>query len=219
MSALKRRVGFALLVAVLGFASACSSSPSNSSPSNRDAGASEVAFSGCDVEYPDPADSPYILPYAVGEAYAMGLNNCSSSFHARTSPDSFAYDFDMPVGTPILASRGGTVVVVDEDKPDFGGGLGNIVSIDHGDGTTAVYLHFTTDEVEVEVGDVVAQGDVLGLSGASGKAGYPHLHLIVVESPADFPYTGVAISFSNTDPFAVTLITGETYAATAWDQP
>ena len=43
----------------------------------------------------------------------------------------------------------------------------------------------------------LAQGDVLGISGRSGLAGYPHLHFIVVDSEPTYPYHGLAITFRN----------------------
>ena len=52
---------------------------------------------GCDGQiYIDPATSPYVLPYAVGETFETGLTNCSSSYHAAGQPDQYAFDFDMP---------------------------------------------------------------------------------------------------------------------------
>jgi|GEM_PF-6275203 len=186
------RLGSILTVVTLVTAlSACGSAHDVPIPVGSDVG-------GCDVDYPEWESSPYVLPFAPGTAWPVRLDNCSASFHAAGQPDDFAYDFDMPVGTEITAARAGTVSRVVADQPDFGGGAGNLVYIDHGDGTLGVYLHFTTDAVSVAVGDALDVGDVLGLSGASGRAGYPHLHFIVVESPGDFPYRGVPVTFSNT---------------------
>jgi len=172
---------------------------------------------GCSGAYPSWESSPYVLPYPVGDAWPLGLDNCSSSFHGSNSPDSHAYDFDMDVGSEVVASRGGTVQFVYGDDPDGGGTpAGNLVVLDHGDGTVAVYLHFTADGIDVDIGDAVTQGQVIGRSGASGtNAGYPHLHLIVVEAPGEYPYVGVPITFSNTTPNPRGLVSGETYLAMA----
>lgn len=161
---------------------------------------------GCDGQiYLDPAESPYVLPFAVGETYKTGLTNCSSSYHGAGEPDQYAFDFDMPVGTPFTAVRAGTVFKVVEDAPSSGGGVGNYVIIDHHDGTYGLYYHSPKDGIDVEVGDKVEQGEVLGVTGRSGLAGYPHLHFIVVQGDPAFPYDGLAISFSNALPADVVL--------------
>lgn len=171
---------------------------------------------GCDGQiYIDPAESPYVLPFPPGQKYETGLTNCSSSYHGAGEPDQYAFDFDMPVGTPFTAVRAGTVYKVVEDQPSNGGGsgAGNYVIVDHGDGTSALYYHSPKDGIEVEVGDEVAQGDVLGVSGRSGLAGYPHLHFIVVEGEPTYPYDGRAISFSNALPADVVLKSYAEYEA------
>ncbi|MBK8901879.1 MAG: M23 family metallopeptidase [Anaerolineaceae bacterium] len=136
--------------------------------------------------------------------------NCSSSYHRAGEPDQYAFDFDMPVGTPFTAVRAGTVHKVVEDQPSSGGGVGNYVIIDHQDGTYGLYYHSPKDGIEVVEGDEVVQGDVLGLAGRSGLAGYPHLHFIVVEGDPTYPYHGLAISFRNALPADVVL---KSYAA------
>ena len=75
---------------------------------------------GCDADYPGLGETPYVLPYAVGDGYETGLVNCTSSFHAEGRPDEFAYDFDMPIGAEIVASRAGVVYVVEESQPSRG---------------------------------------------------------------------------------------------------
>lgn len=173
--------------------------------------------SGCPgPSYPDPSASPYVLPYAPGDAWPTGLTNCSSSFHAQGQPDQYAFDFDMPVGTPFVAARAGTVFAVVETEPSAGGGSGNFVTIDHGDGTFALYLHSPEDGIGVEVGAAVEQGDVLGETGRSGLAGYPHLHFIVVEGDPAWPYTGVPVAFGNASPAHGILRGLTTYRALPW---
>lgn len=171
---------------------------------------------GCDGQlYPNPADSPYVLPFAAGESYSTGLTNCSSSYHGPGQPDQYAYDFDMPVGTTFTAARAGTVFKVVADAPSSGGGAGNYVIIDHQDGTYGLYYHSPQDGIAVQVGDEVAQGDPLGITGRSGLAGYPHLHFIVVAGNPDYPYNGQAISFSNAQPADVPLQSRTVYEAAA----
>ena len=170
---------------------------------------------GCeDQPYHDPATSLYILPFAVGETFETGLTNCSSSYHGAGNPDQYAYDFDMPEGTPFIAARGGTVEAVVEDAPSRGdSGPGNYLRIDHHDGTFGLYYHSPEDGIDVEVGDEVEQGDVLGVTGRSGLAGYPHLHFIVVKGSPEYPYDGVAITFRNASPADISLKSYTTYTA------
>lgn len=174
----------------------------------------EEPVTGCDGQtYPAIATSPYVLPFAVGQSFETGLTNCSSSFHGAGQPDQYAFDFDMPVGTPFVAARAGTVFRVVENAPSNGGGAGNYVVIDHGDGTYGLYYHSPQNGISVSVGDEVQQGDVLGETGRSGLAGYPHLHFIVVQGSPDYPYDGIPVSFRNASPRHVDLHGNTTYTA------
>ena len=172
------------------------------------------AASTCeDATWPDPAGSPYVLPFRAGESYRTGLTNCSSSFHSSGNPDQFAFDFDMPLGTPFIAARAGRVHRVVGLEPSEGGGAGNYVVIDHHDGTYGLYYHSPRNGISVSPGMNVEQGDVLGVTGRSGLAGYPHLHFIVVAGDPTYPYQGVPVSFRNADPADARLESGKVYAA------
>jgi len=54
---------------------------------------------------------------------------------------------------------------------------GNCVVLDHGQGLLTLYLHLS--EFEVKEGDRLTRGQQLGLSGGSGRATGPHLHVAV----------------------------------------
>ena len=171
------------------------------------------AVVGCDGQaYTPPESSPYVLPYPVRSAYRMGLGNCSSSFHSAGQPDRYAYDFDSPIGSPLTASREGTVVYVEESGQD-GGYPNNLVVVEHSDDTFAHYMHLTQGGADVEVGDRVQQGDLVGRSGNTGAAGIPHLHFIVTTGGWRYPYDPVPVSFSNASPLVTVLRQGETYRA------
>jgi murein DD-endopeptidase MepM/ murein hydrolase activator NlpD len=54
---------------------------------------------------------------------------------------------------------------------------GNCVTIDHGQGLLSLYLHLS--ELKVKAGDKVERNQEIGLSGATGRATGPHLHIAV----------------------------------------
>jgi murein DD-endopeptidase MepM/ murein hydrolase activator NlpD len=162
--------------------------------------AASLSGAGCPgADYPDWKTSNYVLPYPVGKTYKVDLSNCSSSYHAAGYPDQFAYDFNMAIGTLITASREGTVVAIVESGTDYTG-TNNYVAVDHGDNTYAIYMHLTKDGAAVQVGDKVEKGDTIGYSGATGLAGYPHLHLVVTKNSYTWPYVSIPFNFRNTNP-------------------
>lgn len=149
------------------------------------------------AQYTDYTTSPYVLPYPVGDSYRVDLNQCSSSYHAPGGPDQFAVDFAMPIGSTITASRGGTVVYVEESGADFGF-PNNLVIVKVGDQYDQ-YMHLTQNGALVNEGSFVAKGQAIGESGATGLAGYPHLHFVVTQGGFTYPYSSIPHNFSNTD--------------------
>ncbi len=171
---------------------------------------------GCDGRsYPSLTETPYVLPFPVGESYRMNLGNCSSSYHGPEFADRYAYDFDMQIGEIITASREGRVVFVKEDGVDGDQSNNNLVVVDHGDDTFGQYMHLTRGGADVSVGDQVVRGDTLGRSGNTGLAGYPHLHFVVTSGGYSYPYDSSPMSFGNASPAHLTLIQGQRYEAKA----
>ena len=172
---------------------------------------------GCDGQlYPDPDSSLYILPIEKGLSVKMGLCNCSSSYHASGQYDQYAFDFNLDEGVAFYAARAGVVEIVVEDQPSDpgrGGGFGNYLYINHGDNTYAGYYHSPKDGIFVKEGEVVAQGQMLGKTGHSGLAGYPHLHFYVEKEYAPDKYREIPVSFNNVIPPVVVLQTGRVYTA------
>ena len=78
-------------------------------------------------------------------------------------------DLAVNVGTPVKSSTAGTVI-----QSGWNGVYGISVYVDCGDGMVIRYGHLS--ETSVEVGQTVAQGDLLGLSGNTGNSTGPHLH-------------------------------------------
>ena len=81
-------------------------------------------------------------------------------------------DYRVPTGTPVAAMNEGTVLLA-----RFLYFEGNCVVIDHGQGLLTLYFHLS--ELKVKEGDPVKRGQEIGLSGGTGRATGPHLHVAV----------------------------------------
>jgi murein DD-endopeptidase MepM/ murein hydrolase activator NlpD len=60
---------------------------------------------------------------------------------------------------------------------------GNHLVLDIGNGRYVLYAHMRKGSVQVQVGDVVRRGQVLGQVGDSGNSGEPHLHIQIQNTP------------------------------------
>lgn len=169
--------------------------------------------------YPEQSTSPYLLPYSVGETYTVVQGNCANFSHRANINQQFAYDFLMPIGTTLLASRDGVVIAVEQRFRDGTRILGeeNFVSIQHDDGTIGRYIHLTTLGALVQPQDMVSQGDAIALSGDSGNSEVPHLHFDVIDGlclpEQSSDCVSFPINFSNTQPHINGLVEGESYTA------
>lgn len=144
----------------------------------------------------DPSDSPYILPYRVGESYSLMQSYCGPYSHSRDNQ--LAYDFLIPVGAAVVAARAGIVrVVVDTwADDDMVGAHNNHMFIEHQDGTTAMYAHLVQNSAVVRVNESVVAGQLIGLSGTSGTS-IPHLHFGVYRTWPNRSGDDVAVNFRN----------------------
>jgi len=79
-------------------------------------------------------------------------------------------DIAAPIGTPILAAADGVVITSEWNS----GGYGNLVEIEHPNGSITLYAH--NSENRVRVGDVVKKGQLIALMGSTGYSTGPHLH-------------------------------------------
>jgi murein DD-endopeptidase MepM/ murein hydrolase activator NlpD len=93
-------------------------------------------------------------------------------FNGKAQSPHQGLDFRVPTGTPVNAMNDGTVLLA---RPLYF--EGNFVVIDHGQGFLTLYLHLS--EFKVKEGDVVKRGQEIGLSGGTGRATGPHLHVAV----------------------------------------
>lgn len=83
--------------------------------------------------------------------------------------DHVGFDLSVVQRYPIEAANSGRVLLA-----DYFGIYGNTVLIDHGTGLVSLYAHMSS--IDVETGQVVDKGQILGRSGATGLAGGDHLH-------------------------------------------
>jgi murein DD-endopeptidase MepM/ murein hydrolase activator NlpD len=213
------------------------------------AAAVTVAISGAGAG----ASATYRLPWASGESYPVlqGIRQtdemtgtCSSGCSTHSDRGmSFAWDFGLPEGTEVLAARAGTVALAQGSwRPDHCGGLtaiadaptgfivsplignqANFVTIAHGDGTSALYLHLATvsDGIlrKAATGEAVAQGEVLGVNGKTGFTQCsPHLHFQVQATVrADWFTDSIPVRFGDADVVARTSdgvpVEGQSYVA------
>lgn len=84
------------------------------------------------------------------------------SYHSGT-------DFRAKNNTPIIASNSGIVRIAQNRFY-----AGNSIIIDHGHGVYSCYFHL--NKMNFKVGDFIKKGEVLGLSGNTGRSTGPHLH-------------------------------------------
>jgi murein DD-endopeptidase MepM/ murein hydrolase activator NlpD len=114
---------------------------------------------GWDGNFAAPADA------ATSDVYGS-----QRIFNGKAQREHQGLDFRVPTGTPVVAMNSGTVLLA-----RFLYYEGNCVVIDHGQGLLTLYFHLS--EFKVKEGDQVKRGQIVGLSGGTGRATGPHLHV------------------------------------------
>lgn len=125
-----------------------------------------------------PSEQPVVRPAPV--YVAQPANFIGGGFHWPLQGEitqNFSWfhpgiDIAGPVGTPIYASKAGTVTEAD---CGWNYGYGCHVVISHGGGYSTMYAHMVTSP-SVSTGQSVAAGQVLGFRGSTGRSTGPHLH-------------------------------------------
>jgi murein DD-endopeptidase MepM/ murein hydrolase activator NlpD len=116
-----------------------------------------------------------IMQQAIRPSIWPAIGRLSDFFGPRRNPFGGGGEFHSgqdianAVGTPIVATANGTVVF-----SGWQSGYGRLVEIDHGNGITTRYGHLS--KLEVEVGQEITRGQVLGLMGSSGRSTGSHVH-------------------------------------------
>lgn len=126
----------------------------------------------------------YDLPFSPYADWAISQGFQGQASHGDALNE-FAVDFDIALGTPVLAARNGVVMEVIDGFPDAGRtrksdmDQANVIRILHEDGTMSVYGHLLQDSAVVTPGQWLVGGTVIAQSGNSGFSHGPHLHFAV----------------------------------------
>ena len=108
----------------------------------------------------------------------INANHIGSTFGRRVDPIAGVgamhegIDFVADQGTPVIASAGG-IVQVAEYHPQYG----KMIEIDHGNDFSSVYAHLS--KMNVNEGQIIKRGQLIGVSGNTGRSTGPHLHFEV----------------------------------------
>jgi murein DD-endopeptidase MepM/ murein hydrolase activator NlpD len=161
-------------------------------------------FASCTTDLPpDPPDGYYAPLHCGVSATITQGNNGATSHNGPTSQ--YAFDLALGLNTEIVAMADGTVAftydLTGPGDPCYDGGgaecvaYANYVVLRHADNTMTAYKHL--NQVLVAVGDVVAQGEVIGLSGTTGWSTGRHLHVVREEDCGSASCTSIPLSFAD----------------------
>lgn len=123
----------------------------------------------------------YCLPFSKHNTFVLSQGENSKT---HTGDHQFAYDFAMPIGSPVHAARSGIIRQIidgfkDKAQTEEFKTQGNYILIEHDDGTLAVYAHLDHKGAAIKVGDKIQVGKLIGYSGNTGYTSGPHLHFEV----------------------------------------
>lgn len=118
-----------------------------------------------------------LMLQTIPSGYPVETQIVTSSFGMRQHPIEKrsamhgGVDLRASRGTPVYATASGVVEWASEHRNS---GLGNMVKLVHNYGFSTIYGHL--DQIEVNVGNYVERGDLIGYSGNTGVSDAPHLH-------------------------------------------
>jgi murein DD-endopeptidase MepM/ murein hydrolase activator NlpD len=111
-------------------------------------------------------EAPFIRPVPQESSSSFGYRRI---INGKPRAPHTGADLRAPIGTEVLAANHGRIVLTGDYF--F---AGKSVVLDHGGGLYTMYFHLA--ELKVDAGAMVRRGDVLALSGMSGRVTGPHLH-------------------------------------------
>ena len=144
-------------------------------------------------------------PYAV-DFVKLGPDNRFFSGSGKELTDHYSWE------QPVYATAGGKVAYVCYDMPDIAPGtvpdprmfrddmrrlLGNAVAISHANGEFSYYGHLQQLSLQVNDGELIKRGTLIGKVGNSGHSPGPHLHFHLMEGPNIFIDQGLPVKFSH----------------------
>ncbi len=147
----------------------------------------------------------YSQTYAV-DFVKLGADNRFFANAGRLLEEHYSWD------QPVYATAGGKIAYVCYDMPDLLPGLppdprifrddprrllGNAIAISHANGEFSYYGHLRQASLQVNEGDLVKRGALLGYVGNSGQSPGPHLHFHLMEGPNPFIDQGLPLKFSH----------------------
>ena len=117
------------------------------------------------------APSPSVdTPAGSGYLWPAGVRRITQYYGWRHT----GLDIAGPVGTPLYASKSGTVKI---SQCGWNGGYGCYIILDHGGGVQTLYGH--ASQLYVSAGDSVSQGQTIAAMGSTGRSTGPHIHFEV----------------------------------------
>jgi len=163
------------------------------------------------------ATNGYRVPFSAGNNYHVTQAFPDSATH-RSLDSKYAVDIAMPVGTDVLAARGG--IVFEVAGTNFKGGISrekhahaaNVVRVLHDDGTFAVYAHLNWNSIRVRPGERVLAGQYIADSGNTGFSSGPHLHF-AVQRNAGLRVEAIPVVFKGPSSNSVIPATGDLLTA------
>ncbi len=132
----------------------------------------EKFFFLCGAHF-EPTERAFYLDTALSSPLPQGV--LTSSYGQRISPitgkEKFHQGVDLaaPIGTPVLAARGGLVEITGTDEV-----YGNYIVLKHDNNTQSLYAHLSS--IDVKQGMHVEKGNKIGKVGTTGWSTGPHLH-------------------------------------------
>ncbi|MEZ4331887.1 MAG: M23 family metallopeptidase [Myxococcota bacterium] len=157
-----------------------------------------IVLSGDPDARPDDR-ARYCMPFGGAKPVRISQGYEGEATHQGLG--AYALDFPMPIGTPVLAARGGRIVASPDDgaegETNAEGDAREIdqhVVIEHDDGTFAMYAHLRRGDA-ARPGQRVACGERIGYSGDTGRATGPHLHFDVYRIRRDGQRQTIPVRF------------------------
>tara|TARA_B100000767_G_scaffold274249_1_gene306653 strand:- start:2317 stop:3117 length:801 start_codon:yes stop_codon:yes gene_type:complete len=121
-----------------------------------------------DTDY-DYFKDKFIKP--VDKYIITGVYGSQRILNGKPRRPHYGLDFHAPEGTPVKAMMDGEVTLAKKNMYFTGG----TIIFDHGHGISTLFMHLK--DVNVEVGQKIKQGQIVGTLGKSGRATGPHLDI------------------------------------------